>query len=455
MNETILFSPVGGTDPIALVNHRDGSMLHIARWYSATKVILYMSSEVLENHRIDNRYIYSLECLGKLQNRQISCETIERPDLKNVQEYDFFYQEFRKIIVNIFQKMDPSDQLILNVSSGTPAMKSALMVLYTLGEFPCKAIQVITPAKKMNEHIHNNYDIKMLWECNEDNNTGSENRCHEVKCPALSIFQREEIIKRHISVYDYRAAVTVARGIPETDRKRYFDLLQMAESRMLLDFPKVDSVLETSGIDCIPVREEEDRKCFEYALLLEIKLNRGEYTDFVRAITPLTVDLFETILKRRFRINIKRYCFYDNKTSSWKWSSEKLKGTKILEALDSGYSGQFKGTDVYSDHLRILIKHFSRDTRLKKTVDEMRHIEKNIRNLAAHEIVSITEYKIKKLTGFSSTQILEKIKQLFDYAEIKPQDSDKLKDSDWKSYDNMNQIILNAMGTIESEREWI
>lgn len=24
MNETILFSPVGGTDPIALVNHRDG-----------------------------------------------------------------------------------------------------------------------------------------------------------------------------------------------------------------------------------------------------------------------------------------------------------------------------------------------------------------------------------------------------------------------------------------------
>ena len=33
MNRTILFSPVGGTDPIHNKNCRDGSMLHIARVY--------------------------------------------------------------------------------------------------------------------------------------------------------------------------------------------------------------------------------------------------------------------------------------------------------------------------------------------------------------------------------------------------------------------------------------
>ena len=46
MNRTILFSPVGGTDPIHNKNCRDGSMLHIARVYEATDVFLYMSKEI-------------------------------------------------------------------------------------------------------------------------------------------------------------------------------------------------------------------------------------------------------------------------------------------------------------------------------------------------------------------------------------------------------------------------
>ena len=43
----ILFSPIGGSDPIR--NFRDGSMLHICRYYKPDKVILYMSREMLEN----------------------------------------------------------------------------------------------------------------------------------------------------------------------------------------------------------------------------------------------------------------------------------------------------------------------------------------------------------------------------------------------------------------------
>ena len=61
MNQTILFSPVGGTDPISATNCRDGSLLHICRVRKPNKVILYMSQEVLENQKKDNRYLYCLE----------------------------------------------------------------------------------------------------------------------------------------------------------------------------------------------------------------------------------------------------------------------------------------------------------------------------------------------------------------------------------------------------------
>ena len=46
MNQTILFTPVGGTDPISLNNYHDGSILHICRFYKPDKVILYMSRDV-------------------------------------------------------------------------------------------------------------------------------------------------------------------------------------------------------------------------------------------------------------------------------------------------------------------------------------------------------------------------------------------------------------------------
>ena len=48
MNQTILFTPVGGTDPISLNNYHDGSILHICRFYKPDKVILYMSKEMLD-----------------------------------------------------------------------------------------------------------------------------------------------------------------------------------------------------------------------------------------------------------------------------------------------------------------------------------------------------------------------------------------------------------------------
>lgn len=47
MGKRILFSPVGGTDPIKYCS--DGSMLHICRHYQPDEVVLYLSKEMTEN----------------------------------------------------------------------------------------------------------------------------------------------------------------------------------------------------------------------------------------------------------------------------------------------------------------------------------------------------------------------------------------------------------------------
>ena len=176
MNRTILFTPVGGTDPISSTNGHDGSMLHICRQYKPDEVVLYMSKEMLDFQEQDNRYLYCLQQLAKLQNRHMDYKIIERRELTKVHEFDYFYNDFRTIIMDIYKNMDETDRLLLNISSGTPAMKSGLLVLQTIGEYPATLVQVTTPEQAINEHVHEDYDVKFLWNYDEDNREDFQNR---------------------------------------------------------------------------------------------------------------------------------------------------------------------------------------------------------------------------------------------------------------------------------------
>jgi len=438
MNKTILFTPVGGTDPISATNCYEGAMLHICRYYKPDKVIMYMSKEMLENKKTDNRYEYCLNELSKIQNRHMEYDTIERINLTNVHEFDFYYTEFRNIIHEILEKIDDTDTLLINVSSGTPAMKSGLLVLQTMEDFPAKLIQVSNPEKKIGEHIHKGYDVKTLWELNEDNEPGAENRCKEIKCPSLEKIKKEEIIKKHIQAYDYKAALTVVETMNVEDTSEFAELLEVAEKRLMLDFSGIDKFLKGRDYNFMPVRSSAERMIFEYALNLDIRLKKGEYADFIRALTPIIVELFELILKKQCKIDVNDYCYIDKKGLR-KWSQEKLNNTEILVALNDAFMGNFKYGDVYSVHIKSLIERFTDNADLKKLVNDIREVEEKIRNDAAHDMISVTDKIVCVKTGYTSAQIMKMIHSAFNYTGI------NVKKEYWNSYDDMNRLLLSRI----------
>lgn len=452
MSRVILFSPVGGTDPISNYNCRDGALLHICRVYRPTDVYMYMSAEMLDNEKRDNRYQYCLDALMDKLGIQMQCHRIEREELREVQDFDFFYNEFRAILAPIVKEMGQEDRLLINVSSGTPAMKSGLLVLATLGEYPAEIIQVVTPEKKINEHRHENYDVKTLWDLNEDNNDGFENRCKLVKCPTLSLIKQEEIIKKHIDSMDYHAALDAAEFIRDSytqassndqmKSEQVVKMLEMAYARQILDFQTFDRLSKDFGVNLLPIRDGGKRKYFEYALIVQMKAQKGEYADFLRALTPLIVGLFEEILKKQFRINLSDYT--RNVNGVRKWDMRKLEGSDVKQLLDAEYlrrSGKkFERKDVYSDHLKIIITGQKNcDVKLSEHVERLRDVEEKIRNLAAHEMVCISDEEIKKKTGQTPKKIVESIKTLFYYAGI------SVRMEDWDSYAHMNAWIINQM----------
>ena len=445
-NTTVLFSPIGGTDPISETNFYDGAMLHIARHYHPDRIYMYMSKEVIEKQNRDERYTYCLDKLYESMGLQCEYKLIEREDLTEVHKFDYFYEEFEQILKEIRQEIGEEGNLILNISSGTPAMKSALMVLATLGKLNCKTIQVATPERKMNEHQHDKEDIRELWEINPDNDLNSQNRCEEVNCPALDIIQQKNHIKKLLSGYDYAAAYEIALDLPKRHNESYIELLKMADRRILLDFREVDKILNVNKSYELPVKASNNRLLFEYALMLDIKLKRHEYADFIRAVSPIIVELFFRIIKNQLNIDVEKYC------KDRKWNSQKLQsdaqGRELIGILNKAYESQggFKGSGpVYAVHLKEIAIMKQITPNILSLIEDLRSVEEKLRNPAAHTMISITEKTVAEVSGFSAEQIMKKIKDCFVYAGI------NIKTGQWHDYDRMNSIILRCMDQMGSQ----
>lgn len=236
MGKYILFSPVGGTDPIA--NERDGSMLHICRKYQPDCVMLYLSSEMCERHRRDDRYRDSLRRLAAREGFSPEILAEERPDLTEVQVYDFFFQEFRPLLLSLHSRY-PEHTLILNIASGTPAMKSALYLLAAFLPFPVLPVQTATPVGGQNPRLepHMEYDVDLYWECNLDNEEHID-RCSDVQYENLNVQLQRENILAHLSAYDYAAALAVALPIRAL-LPRAVALLEAAKARVELNWRSI------------------------------------------------------------------------------------------------------------------------------------------------------------------------------------------------------------------------
>jgi len=302
MAKKILFSPVGGTDPIRF--RRDGSVLHICRVYKPDVVCLYMSREMLEHHREDNRYVEMIQRLGEKLEHTFEVRVIEREELVDVQQYDVFYKEFRSIIMQLEKELEPADELLVNTSSGTPAMKSALLVLATLAEYRFTPIQVSTPLKKQNNEEEPAFDVKTAWETNEDNAEEFEVRSEEIKSMNLVRLLKIDMIKKHLAAYDYTAARAIAEEIRDGISEEAYTLIEIACERLKLNSKKIDELMKKVNYELYPVKPRRLREIFEYLLVLDIKIKKEEYADYVRAITPVILDLLEMILLNECGVDV-------------------------------------------------------------------------------------------------------------------------------------------------------
>lgn len=400
----VLFSPVGSTDPIS--NCRDGGMLHICRVYRPDKVYLYLSQEMCEYHDRDNRYEQAIQLLAKEENFPCDVESIFDRTMKEVQLFDVFINSFEKILQEIREKEKP-EEILVNISSGTPAMKSSLQMIALLHN-DMKAIQVTTPAKSSNRYHEDreNYELEIQWECNEDRTPDFENRCTESNAKRMMDRIKKENIKKYIDVYDYEAAKIQAMDLYEQPEQEFFDCLEIAIQRTKLNLQYVNGERKKYHIAAwFPVVQSREMREFEYLLAMQTKLWKKQYVDFVRDITPIFYSLSERALKKYCNLEFKD--IGEEKGNAWFLSLDKLKQQGITpEHLWRDT------TNISAYNIMKIMEKKNAQSAILNIMGDIRKVEKEVRHLAAHQIVGATSEWIEKRTGFTTEQVMDKVFEL-------------------------------------------
>lgn len=445
----ILFSPVGGSNPIKRM--LDGPMLHCCRVYKPDIVYLYFTQNMLEYENKDQRYTWVLEKLGEKLNHKFEIIKIEREDLVDVHKFYIFYNDFGKIFEEIEEKY-PDAEFYVNTSSGTPAMKSAIVDLAALSEKRIKALQVSSgEAGPMHDRDKDEtYDKEEQWECDMDNGDSFRNRTLLVDNEQfLANIKRQNVIKL-ISSYDYPAAKLLANEIKDYLTEDAMKLLTAAEGRWRLDYNCVANVLKDTEYDIIPVKKKEEREITEYLLWLGIILGKRDYLSFIRGITPAAMILLEKAVETLTVVgDIRKYCEKERGKDTYWLTRDKLGqselGKEILEALDIEFkwSNGFKDCIYSTAQLAPIIKAFCTDDKIKSCVEIIRNAEDKLRNPIAHTIVAVDNGMIKNRIGITAEELYnDVIKKVAESVRL-------MKKSTWNSYDEMNKLLIEKVREVK------
>jgi CRISPR-associated protein, csm6 family len=314
----ILISAVGTTDPIS--HNRDAALLHIARTYRPEKIVLVYSEEMLVKKALVEKALYSIEGY----HPKVVIESII---LKNDEVY--LFDKMYEVMGQIVEKYSGTDhQLILNLSSGTPQIISALFALNRIKDYNTQAIQVATPNKSANRKyvpLSSEGEQKLFNE-NEDNQKDYEDRTIKDEAEKFN----QSLIKRHlrnlIASYDYLAAEEFVT------KKEYNNLLSKKKLSFLRatlnDFVKVfktQAILK--DIQDYPLTDVE-KKALNYFLMIEVLKERGQVADVLIKSKSYVEFIIEEKIKKDYPDLIK----YDGALP--KLNEEYIDFEKILDFID-------------------------------------------------------------------------------------------------------------------------
>ena len=383
----ILISAVGDTDPIR--NFHDGPLLHIVRVYRPEKIVLVHSERSLTKH---DKLVKALKSI-KDYSPEIIQDGGVLPD-EQVAIFDKMYDTVSSIV----KKYISDDEIILNISSATPQIISAMFAVNRISDFNVTAVQVVTPQHKSNEGLRhdNQEDIDTLIETNLDNQSDYENRTLEDTGSKFSQDLTKRNLKALIDNYDYQGALELLK------KQKSFSNIKELRKKLT----EISDTIKIQGMPDKIVKAKLSTKA-QSALNSYLNIDRNHKQGNIAEVLIRVKSLVEFILENYLNNHFLDVITYKEDGKPF------LNASKYPEILKKFQEdAKMRGQEYHSGYLSLpayigILKFFEPNHDLLKHIYKIQEINQ-VRNQVAHSLQAFDRENLTKVSSavFESKQIL-------------------------------------------------
>lgn len=449
--DDILFTCAGTSDPVR--GNRDGGILHIMRYYHPKRVYLFLSQQIADLEAQDHRFEKTFQHIQEVCAAQ---GIVYQPSLfmHNSQLCDASKIDLvEKPLLEYFTSVaaeNPNCRILLNLSSGTPQMKTLMQFLAVDSPYHVLGVQVDGPQQNKkdqsrtdNETYNVDYELATNFDDEPDCLPEGErrNRTSEPEMFAIKHQRHRHQLLKLLERQDYDAMLDMSQNLP----KQLRTLLQHLNARNNLQSEeayKLSKELTDLGFPLYPAMKSDShyRDLSEYYLLLRNLQKLGRYSEFVLRLNPFLTELLYTLLmqtefagylkKNNGRIDVAT----DVLNSKQPELMKRLQTEAQRTLLDYKNFSIFLGISMLlvTDTLSDAHQNFLRACNALNTAQ---------RNTAAHQLHAVLEEDIKHdcffgIKHYGSAEIVQKLGELL--AQAYPDVCDK---SLFRIYDRCNDYI--------------
>ena len=389
----ILISAVGDTDPIR--NFHDGPLLHIVRVYRPEKIVLVHSERSLTKH---DKLVKALKSI-KDYSPEIIQDGGVLPDAQ-VAIFDKMYDTVSSIV----KKYISDDEIILNISSATPQIISAMFAVNRISDFNVTAVQVVTPQHKSNEGLRhdNQEDIDTLIETNLDNQSDYEERTLEDTGMKFSLDLTKRNLKALIDNYDYQGALELLRALKLPKKQESFSNIKELRKKLT----EISDTIKIQGMPDKIVKAKLSTKA-QSALNSYLNIDRNHKQGNIAEVLIRVKSLVEFILENYLNNHFLDVITYKEDGKPF------LNASKYPEILKKFQEdAKMRGQEYHSGYLSLpayigILKFFEPNHDLLKHIYKIQEINQ-VRNQVAHSLQAFDRENLTKVSSavFESKQIL-------------------------------------------------
>ena len=390
----ILISAVGDTDPIR--NFHDGPLLHIVRVYRPEKIVLVHSERSLTKH---DKLVKALKSI-KDYSPEIIQDGGVLPDAQ-VSIFDKMYDTVSSIV----KKYISDDEIILNISSATPQIISAMFAVNRISDFNVTAVQVVTPQHKSNEGLRhdNQEDIDTLIETNLDNQSDYENRTLEDTGMKFSLDLTKRNLKALIDNYDYQGALELLRALKLPKKQESFSNIKELRKKLT----EISDTIKIQGMPDKIVKAKllsnQAKSALNSYLNIDRNHKQGNIAEVLIRVKSLVEFILEDYLNNHF-LDVITY------KEDGKPFLNALKYPEILKKFQE--NAKKRDQEYHSGYLSLhgyigILKFFEPNHDLLKHIYDIQEINQ-VRNQVAHSLQAFDRENLTKVSSavFASKQIL-------------------------------------------------